>query len=345
MGKLEYISEWLIYGFVTLIWYKNCIFRCLWNYTYAQSRWILFGMMLASFLLAGYLWRRNRTLWTVFASLLLPYGAYTMMSYRTILGRQIFWIFVITVLCGTVYIAALLLRPVRDEQKRDQIMCIRRNRCLTSAFSFMAAGMLVFLAPLIIQSFTDVTIFRSSLKAYEDGEEKYTLENQVETLLVFQEEKWKLLTVQERLDMLQIVANVEANNLGIPNDVNVAASAMDEHTVAAYNDSAHTINFNLDYLEQMPPRDILNACCHEVYHCYQHRLVDAYRGVDEQMRGLKIFSKAVEYEKEFARYVEGEEDFYTYYGQLCESDARSYAANAVEAYMMALDEELLLNER
>lgn len=345
MGKREYTWEWLSYGFVSVIWFKNCIFRCLWEFTYVQSRWILFGMLIASFLIAGFIWRRKRTMWTVFAAMLVPYGAYAMMTYWTIFGRQISWICAITAFSGVLYIAVLLFRPIQDEQRRERIIRCRRRRCLTSAFSFLAAGMLVFLAPLLIQSFTDVTLFRSSIKSHDNSDsQEYTMDNQMETVLMFQEEKWETLTVQEKLDRLQIIANVEANHLGIPVDVNVSAGIMGENTMAAYSESAHTISFNLDYLEDNYPEDMLEACCHEMYHCYQYRLIDAYRGADERLKGLKIFRRAIEYEREFDQYVEGEEDFYAYYGQLCETDAREYAQIAAEGYTMAIEEQMTAGE-
>lgn len=78
--------------------------------------------------------------------------------------------------------------------------------------------------------------------------------------------------------------------------------------------------------------EILDCVLHEAYHAYQHCLVDALKDVDENNLNLLDLRRAVTYAEEFDDYTDGEEDFYAYYVQSCERDARAYAEEAVDEY-------------
>lgn len=65
-----------------------------------------------------------------------------------------------------------------------------------------------------------------------------------------------------------------------------------------------------------------------LYHAYQHRLVDLWNHADQGSKDLKIFRRVISYEEDFQNYVDSGEDFYSYYIQRCESDARDYADDA-----------------
>ena len=77
---------------------------------------------------------------------------------------------------------------------------------------------------------------------------------------------------------------------------------------------------------------MLQTLCHEAYHSYQYCLVEAYRAVDDEEKGLKIFSKAEKYDAEFENYKDAGEDFFEYAAQECERDAREYSEEAVYEY-------------
>ena len=78
--------------------------------------------------------------------------------------------------------------------------------------------------------------------------------------------------------------------------------------------------------------EVLNTCLHEAFHSYQYRLIDAYNSTDEDVKSLRMYKRAVSYIEEFSNYIDGNKDFNGYYEQLCETDARNYAEDAVEDY-------------
>ena len=60
MGPIEYISESVFWGLISMIWYKNILFRCLLNLTYETSRAVLWSMLLASIVVcSGYFFRKK----------------------------------------------------------------------------------------------------------------------------------------------------------------------------------------------------------------------------------------------------------------------------------------------
>lgn len=147
-----------------------------------------------------------------------------------------------------------------------------------------------------------------------------------------QEDKWETLTTKQRIDALQTVANIEAHYLGLLNELNVGASNLREFALGCYSDKTHTISIDIEHLENDPVYEVLDTCCHEAYHSYQHRLVDVYNTTDTSSKCLRLYKKAVTYSQKFGNHENGYEDFCSYYYQKCESDARDYAEEAVLDY-------------
>lgn len=158
--------------------------------------------------------------------------------------------------------------------------------------------------------------------------------------MLLQEDEWNGLTTKEKQDTLQTVANIEAHYLGLANELNVGIANLGEYTLACYNDRTHTISIDLNHLENDSVYDVLDSCCHEAYHSYQHRLVEAYNAADENLKELRIYKSAIQYGLEFNDYIGGDYDFCSYYYQRCEMDARDYAENAVFDYYKKIYEYL-----
>lgn len=106
-----------------------------------------------------------------------------------------------------------------------------------------------------------------------------------------QEDKWETLTTKQRIDALQTVANIEAHYLGLLNELNVGASNLREFALGCYSDKTHTISIDIEHLENDPVYEVLDTCCHEAYHSYQHRLVDVYNTTDTSSKCLRLYKK------------------------------------------------------
>lgn len=186
------------------------------------------------------------------------------------------------------------------------------------------------------------TIMKSTVNtATQTNLSEQSLANNIEIIALLQDDTWCSLSAQERLNVLQTVANVEQRYLGLSNELNVGAANLREGVMGYYSDNTHEIVIDIDSLLNDSSWEVLDTVCHEAYHSYQHRMVDAFNDADENSKSLKIFHKASYYANEFNNYISGDEDFCGYYYQDCESDARDYAEDAVYDYYWRINEYLL----
>ena len=75
----------------------------------------------------------------------------------------------------------------------------------------------------------------------------------MDTILLLQEDEWEKLSAQERLDVLQAVANIEQRYLGLPNELNVGVANLDADILGYYTDKTHEIIVSADSLCMIPP--------------------------------------------------------------------------------------------
>ena len=174
--------------------------------------------------------------------------------------------------------------------------------------------------------------FKTTTAEVPNSEAEYTIAANIGTVSNLLQDRWDTLNLNEKANTLQTVANIEASYLGLPHELNVKIDTLRESTIAQYDDRTHTITVSITYLESMPAEEMLDSICHESYHAYQHRLIDAYNSVDVEYRDLLTFYFVPIYEEEFQNYVDGKDDDLAYYFQMCEMKARDYAEESVIDY-------------
>lgn len=343
MAKLkDYLMDCLFYTIISMIWYRGLLFRCMPEMTYAESKgilWLMIGIsfLLCTFVLDIHMW----TGWTVVKALTIPYGVYTVIVYSKTVGSWMSIVLFAASVPAFSYIALLLSQKVKNGKNKRKVIRRRLHRCCTGAQSIATVALLVVMGIVGVNGIFGNNILTSSVPAIvNDQGSPQTISNNIDTILLLQEEEWLTLTTQEKLDTLQTVANIEAHYLGLPNELNVGAANLEEDTLACYDDSTYTISIDINHLENDSVYDVLDSCCHEAYHSYQHRLVDAYNASDERLRELRLFKSAAQYSQEFDGYTDGGNDYYTYYFQDCEMDARDYAEDAVVDYYNRIDKYL-----
>lgn len=338
----DYLLDCLFYTVISMIWYRGLLFRCIPEMTYAESKVILWCMIGISIFVCTFIldWRAW-TGWTVAKALSIPYGMYTVIVYSKTVGSWLTIVLRIAFVLSVVYIILLLSQKIKNSKSKGKIIKRRLHRCCVGSQSIATVALLVVMGIIGVNGIFGNNILTSSVSAFaNDQSNPQTISNNMDTALLLQEEEWSTLTTLEKLDTLQTIANIEAHYLGLPNELNVGAANLDEDTLACYDDRTYTISIDINHLENDPVRDVLDSCCHEAYHSYQHRLVDAYNASDEELRELRLFKSAARYSQEFDDYANGENGYYTYYFQDCEMDARTYAKDAVEDYYSRIDEYL-----
>lgn len=345
MSLGAYLFDCLFYMAISMIWYKNLLFRCLPGKTCTESKtvlWVMIGLSIS--MCAFVLNRRMRTGWAVATALVVPFGLYTVVTYINTVGNWMPIVLASAVALAVIYSMFLMTRKFKNRKNKGKVIKRRLHRCCVASQSIVAIALLVVMGTIGTQGIFGDNILNSSISATTNNQNApQTIGNNIDTILLLQEEEWVNLTTQEKLDTLQTVANIESHYLGLPNELNVGAANLGEYTLACYNDRTHTISIDLNHLENDSVYDVLDSCCHEAYHSYQHRLVDAYNAADENSKGLRIYRPAAQYEQEFNNYVDGDYDFCSYYYQDCEEDARDYAEDAVCDYYDRIFE-YLMNE-
>lgn len=99
-----------------------------------------------------------------------------------------------------------------------------------------------------------------------------------------------------------------------------------------YSENFHEIVADYKYADN---RDhMLNLICHECYHYFQHRLLNKEKDKHELVSEEKLHK----YKKEFADYIDIDEDFEGYYNQQSEIDAREYAERMQNVYLRYIND-------
>lgn len=334
--KTEFIWSLLEGGFlaiISMIWYKLTLFRCWAGKTYSESQMILWGIVVVTVFLGAWITCCSKNGWSVIKTLLIAYGSYTVLAYGETIGTRIKIILGISTIVAFLYVMLVMFRKIQTKRNKGKVIMKRLYKCMYAYLSVIAVGMGILLFSLACPLVIGNSLFQSSVEPTNaDTSREQTIANNMDMLLFLQEEKWTSLNVEQKLDVMQTVANIESYYLGLPNELNVSAVNHESGILGSYADGTHTIYISLEHLEKDSAHDILNTCLHEAYHSFSHRLVDAYNSTDEDLKNLRIYKKAVSYLKEFNNYISGTQNFYAYHEQLCETDARKYAKDAVEDY-------------
>ena len=334
--RIEFI--WYLFGggfwaIISMIWYKSTLFRCWTDMTFVESQKILWGIVIVMVFLGAWISSHSIDEWNVIKTLVIAYGTYTVFVYREIFGIRIKVVLGIFTTVAFLCVMLIMFRKIQPRRNKRRIIKKRLYKCIYVCLSIIATGMGVLLFSIICPLMLGNSFLQSSVKPTNaDALQEQTIANNMDMILLLQEEKWSELNMQDKLDVMQTVANIESYYLGLPNELNVSVANLEDGILGKYSDKIHTIHISLAHLEKDSAHEVLDTCLHEAFHGYQYRLIDAYNSTDEEVKNLRIYKKEVSYLEEFGNYIDGNKDFEGYYRQLCETDARNYAKDAAEDY-------------
>lgn len=334
----EFIFDNVFWALIAMIWYRSILFRSLDGRTMNTSLFVLWAVVLASVTIGILVQMKDhRNSRNVVCNVVLGYGLYTALSYihiRPVLIQMA--AITVSVLIIVLFIVLSVLK-----WKRKWIFWLDPISKGLAVQKIIVSGLAIVIAvigaPRVVGFLKP--FFPSAQKAVEENYTEQTIDENLETLAVLGGKAWEALPAEEKLTVLQKVADIERSYLGLPHRLYVGAGDMGELS-GYYNDSTHEIMIDRDHLLNDPSWDLVNTVCHEAYHAYEHRLVDALYHIDCEYEGLKVFRDVDQYAKEFAQYKNGEEDLESYYSQRCESDARKYARDAEWNYRLKIEDYL-----
>lgn len=334
-SMVGYVLDNLYWAVILFFLYRKLLFLPVFGLSYRWSQ-VLLALTVAAGIAAGILvtrkYRRNSL--SVLCNLAGGYGVYFCVS---------FWRHLPIALWVTAGIAAVLVLGyvilVLSNFRRD-----RKQFCFPDALRKLLTGCFLGCRTLVCLSLAvliGITAFKPLLGlpfvspkvsvSDTSSQQEQTISNNMETVLLLQQEQWERLDLPGRVQVMQVIADIEANYLGI-GEVTVCSGVLGEKTRGVYENNTRTVTLNLDLLGAGAARDVLKTLCHEVYHAYQHELVILYNSLSQEERQLFLFREAGKYKEEFESYIDGETDYEHYIEQWCEIDSNAYAYDAVEDY-------------
>lgn len=141
---------------------------------------------------------------------------------------------------------------------------------------------------------------------------------------------WNRAKFESRKELIETVLDIESDYLNVKSTPELMVAKMSGDELGSYSRNSDTIYINVNHFEFSRIDEVIETACHEMFHVFQSELCEIYK------EGYIDDSTVEQYVEEFDNYIEGEKDFYAYYDQKCEVDARNYAKEAVRLYMIEL---------
>ena len=175
--------------------------------------------------------------------------------------------------------------------------------------------------------------FVASFKTDYGGKADKDLFNKYDTV-IDELASWDKLSTNERVTLLNKVVLIEKENLGIEAaDIVVINDKLGEYTCGYYSDEEKQICLNVSQISGKGLQDNLRTVCHEVFHAYEHYVVETIDFDSEIVQNNYYYENAREWRDNINKYVPAIVDYDMYSDQPLEADARQYADDRVAAYI------------
>lgn len=304
--------------FITLVIFCLFIFKVIPGCSLLQSKLVLFLLTILSFGLIYFEKEDRRNYLSIALNVLIPFGIYTTLAYMLLLPIPLGIVWVLLVGLDLVYIGFYFYKVKRRNynsllEKSQLVIGLASLLSLVIVLSFTLFG------SSIIQSSTNIT---NNTDVYMRKYDKKSLKNL---------HHWSKLTRKEKLNTLQTICNNERDYLGIPFRIKVGAGSGLSHSYAQYNNKSKEITFEISQLNHASSTTLLEALLHSTYHAYEYALVDSYDTMSGDYNKLLDYRTIATYKKEFSTKVTNKAK---YYNQINESNARSYATDALQDYQI-----------
>lgn len=306
--------------FITLVIFCLFLFKVIPGCSLLQSKLVLFLLAILSVGLIYFEKDDRRNYLSIALNVLMPFGIYTTIAYMPLLTLPLGLVWGILITLNAIYIG-LYLSKVK-----------RRNYNSLLEKSQLVIGLASLLSLVIVLSFTlfGSSIIQSSAKITNNTDvymRKYD-EKSLKNL-----HNWSKLERKEKLNTLQTICNNERDYLGISSRIKVGAGSNLTHAYCQYNNKSKEITFDISQLDHASSTTLLEALLHSTYHAYEYALVESYDTMSSDYNKLFDYRIIATYKKEFSTKVTNKAK---YYNQINESNARSYATDALQDYQNKL---------
>jgi hypothetical protein len=293
--------------------YNKEVYRFEDGYSIIYIICILFGFAIT--------YRKHRTIKYAIYVVVVPFGIYCSFAYKSV------WTIISSILLLISFIclcAQTFWKPIPKNKDKKLINIIRVKKMIKTGYSILG----FYSAVLVI---TTIIAILFSVPTLAKPTDDRSLGKQ--SSIMFSLDDWKHADEDTKLSYGKAIVDYECGKLNIKPLTLTVSSKMSNTRLAYYSDNQSKIVINNNHLNNDSVFEICNTIAHECFHSAQHSLIlngENYSG-DTEME-TDISDRINTYKVEFEEYksfndVDVElnyKEFFDYYTQKCEVDARSY---------------------
>lgn len=336
-----YTELWFL---ISAYFYNHELIRCLPNCDIELSKVIfLMATFIASLIGAVVSSKFVGNGINIFANIALPISIFTYIVYWRNFEVPAWIISILAIVISIAYVTLVLLLKPSSGKKIPM-----KRRLIKAALGvrvILPCILTVFVAVVVISLKSGLMSSKSQIPENDISEAgNMTISENIETVSKLSADTWQQLSEKEKLDVLNIVIEIETQYLGLSSvpelKVDVLPSNDELQTAAMYRGSENSITIDLSQLETADSYMVLDSVCHEMYHAYQRSICTIYLSVPDEYKNIRLFNNAKKYADDLTNYENGMINYELYLDQDYEKDAREYALNAVLEYYIKIEEYL-----
>ena len=226
-----------------MYWYRSLCFRSIFDFTVSQSKMFLWVLVI-TFCLLSYLFTdsRSRSGLTIFISLLFPFELYAILTYSKYFHVLTLILTILSMVILSIYLFWTWARPFPRNRKRSAIIRSRVRHTILYIRSIPAIFLCPFLVVVLITLLRGGTLIIPNIDTtqYKNSEDSLLLAN-INPLCKLSEEQWAGLSSQEKIDVLQIVIEIEREGLGIYHDLSLQCGMIKDDSILGKYDPINQI--------------------------------------------------------------------------------------------------------
>lgn len=335
LSSFHYVKDSYLFAVLMFLAYGNMIFKPIPGISYRNSMFILYGICAVVTTSGVYFTRkRGRNYINILVNVINSWGIYAILAYgndyklwfRIVI---VFFAVLAIVMSMTVILydnkIAKNVKENKARKTRKIVMIIRQN---------MFIATLLLIIPLYLSLFLGTSEVEPTVASTTNYGEEHSFVANMEHIVNFEQERWKNLDIQQKLDICQRLINCEGNYLGLTHQVDVVAIEIPGTVLGSYSEEEYLIRIDKEHLEKSIGYDVMGTILHECAHAYQYEQVDIYMVLDEKYKKSILLYPASIYKEEFSNYksTSNGDSYEHYYYQRAEMDARDLAKTHVAAY-------------
>lgn len=186
-----------------------------------------------------------------------------------------------------------------------------------------------------------VKTFDEKINIIKEYKEEITIQDLMKNnnTIFYQLTNWNELTENQKLQILQQIADMETTYMGIPK-VKIQALKLKKYVLGEYDWGTKNIRMDIEHLCQDSMEECLNTVLHEIYHYFQYYTVMSIQWNKEEQRNM-YFRSAKRWKENVMFYYDAVEYGYDdYEKQPLEQDARKYSEEETKIYMIYIKQYL-----